>query len=142
VTVAGWLKELDDDALAGRLSRRFAHPAVSSWQAWWAVAGLCYGLAVGTWWVASLVTFWGEDPTLLLGLAVGLPWPALPLAWLLRFGRPRASGAAAAVLALAHFTLLLGSWGVEALYVPLVVVGLMVAAAPGRLPRATTSTQL
>jgi hypothetical protein len=132
VTVAGWLKELDDDALAGRLSRRFAHPAVSSWQAGWAVAGLLYGLAVAVWWVVSLVTFGGADPDLLLGLAVGLPWPALPLAWLLRFGRPRSSGAAAVVLALAHFTLLLGSWGVEALYLPLLVVGGVVAGSPPR----------
>lgn len=133
MTVGGWLRALDDDALAGRLSRRVAHPDCTPWQAWWAVAGLAYGLAVGTWWLVSLATFgYVEVGTLLMGLALGLPWPAIPLAWMLRFGRPRSSGAAAAVLALAHFTIFIDAWGLQLLYLPLVVVGLMVAAAPGR----------
>lgn len=128
-----WLRQLDDDALSGRLTRRFAHPDCTSWQAWWALAGLLYAALMGCFFTVSLLALAvGQDSGVLLGLAVLLPWPALPLLSLLRRGRPVAFGAAAAVLALVQCLLLSGAWGIQLAYLPLLVVGLAVAAAPGR----------
>lgn len=133
MAVGGWLRELDDDALAGRLTGRFAHPQCTSWQAWWALAGVAYGVAIGGWFLLSIATFdHVQRGDLLLGLAIGAPWPAVPLVWGLRRGRLRTGGWAATALATAHFLMLLGSWGVELLYVPLVLIGLMVAVGPAR----------
>lgn len=131
MAVSDWLRELDDDALTGRLTARFAHPTCSSWQAWWALGGAVYGAAVGSWFLLAVITFDEVQPSeLLLAVGVGFPWPALPLAWALRTGRARVGGGVAAALAAAHFLLLLGSWGIELLYVPLVLVGLVVSASP------------
>lgn len=131
MAVTDWLRELDDDALTGRLTGRFAHPSCSSWQGWWALAGVAYGAVVGVWFLLAVITFGDvQRSELLLAVGVGFPWPALPLAWALRTGRARVGGGAAAALAAAHFLLLVGSWGIEMLYVPLVLIGLMVSVSP------------
>lgn len=132
-SLGSWLRQLDDDALSGRLARRFAHPDCSSWQAWWALAGVVYAALMGCFLTLSLLAFAvDQDAGVILGLAVMLPWPALPLVSLLRRGRPVAFGVAAAVLALVQCLLLTGAWGIQLAYLPLLVVGVLVAAAPGR----------
>ena len=132
-SLGSWLRRLDDDALSGRLVRRFAHPDCTSWQAWWALAGVAYAGLMGGFVLLSLLALAiGEDPGVLLGLAVLLPWPALPLVSLLRLGRPVALGAVAAVLALVQCLLLSGAWGIQLAYLPLLVVGVAVCAVPGR----------
>lgn len=132
-SLGSWLRQLDDDALSGRLTRRFAHPDCTSWQAWWALGGVLYAALMGCFFTVSLLAFAvGQDSGVLLGLAALLPWPALPLVSLLRRGRPVAFGAAAAVLALVQFLLLSGAWGIQLAYLPLLVVGVAVCAVPGR----------
>ena len=132
-SLGSWLRQLDDDALSGRLSRRFAHPDCTSWQAWWALGGVLYAAVMGCFFAVSLLAFAiGQDSGVLLGLAALLPWPALPLVSLLRHGRPVAFGAAAAVLALVQCVLLSGAWGIQLAYLPLLVVGVAVCAVPRR----------
>lgn len=132
-SLGSWLRQLDDDALSGRLPGRFAHPDCSSWQAWWALAGVLYAGLVGCFFTVSLLAFAvQQDLGVLLGLAVLLPWPALPLVWLLRRGRPVELGVASAVLALVQCLLLSGAWGIQLAYLPLLVVGLAVCLVPGR----------
>ena len=132
-SLGSWLRQLDDDALSGRLVRRFAHPDCSSWQAWWALAGVLYAVLMGCFFLLSLLSFAvQQDSGVLLGLAVLLPWPALPLVWLLRRGRPVELGGASAVLALVQCLLLTGAWGIQLAYLPLLVVGLAVCLVPGR----------
>lgn len=119
--VVSWLRQLDDDALTGRLTARFAHPDCTPWQAWWGLAGAVCGLAVGLWWLVAVTPF--AAGSLLVALAIGLPWPALPLLLMLRAGRPAPRGGAAALLALAHFTVLVGSWGLQLMYLPVLLAG-------------------
>lgn len=125
MVVGGWLRELDDDALAGRLTRRFAHPDCTPWQAWWGLAGALCGLAVGLWWLAAVTP--DAAGSWLIAAAIGFPWPALPLLVMLRVGRPGEYGGAAALLALAHFTVLMGSWGLQLMYLPVLLAGTAVA---------------
>lgn len=132
-SLVSWLRRLDDDALSGRLSRRFAHPDCSAWQAWWALAGVLYAAMMGCFVLVSLLAFaLDQDAGVLLGAAVLLPWPALPLLSLLRRGRPVALGAVTALLALVQCLLLTGAWGIQLAYLPLLVVGVAVCAAPAR----------
>lgn len=121
MVVPAWLRELDDAALAGRLPARFAHPDCTPWQAWWGLAGAVAGLAVGMWWLVTVVL--GGSGAPLVALGIGFPWPALPLLLMLRVGRPVSYGGAAALLALTHFTVLVGSGGLQLMYLPVLLAG-------------------
>ena len=132
MAVAEWLRALDDDALTGRLTSRFAHPDCTPWQAWWGLAGAVCGLAVGLWWLVAVVV--GGSGSWLVAAAIGLPWPALPLLLMLRVGRPASYGGAAALLALAHFTVLIGSWGLQLMYLPVLLAGTAVVLGGARYP--------
>jgi hypothetical protein len=108
-----------DDAVASRPVRFLPHALAG--------IGLVYVLIGGGIWAASVLTFDYDTTSERLRALGAFPWSGLPLLLVFIRRSVRAAGVVVALGAAFQVVLARGSWGLELAYVPLVLVGILLA---------------
>jgi hypothetical protein len=122
VKVIGQLARLDD-AVASRPGRFVPHALAG--------IGLLYVVVGGAVWATSVLTFDHYTTSERLRALGALPWSGLPLLLVFANRSARAAGALVALAAAVQLLLARGSWGLELAYLPLVLVGVVLACVGG-----------